>query len=100
MWPPHLKGPSRTGRSTRQIKSLPFGSTFVTTDVVQHAAIAAGLKREDIFIVPPGWIEWRYWRGIVCPAIEVDHAVPRDEEFDHLLARARRHCCISVGASA
>lgn len=68
--------PRGTGRTTKQIDSLPDGSVFVwvSSDTRYPRDLAVKLGKK-IQVVNRSWIVSDRWRGRDFPCVEVDHAI-------------------------
>lgn len=65
-----------TGKTTKQLKEAPLYSVFIWCNNNLHypIALARSLKRIDIKIVAPNWIESDEWHGIKLSGVIIDHA--------------------------
>lgn len=64
-----------TGRTTYQMTHAPEGSVFVwiAVDLSYPKRLAKDIKREDLQIVGPQWLE-NGWRGRELKGLVIDHA--------------------------
>ena len=81
-----------SGRTTRQIASLPDGAIFVWVGYeTRYARKIAEELGKKIRVEPRSWIMSHNWRGVDLPFVEVDHALePTPSERDNLLSIAHR----------
>lgn len=81
-----------TGRTTKQIVDAPIGAVFVWgQSVIDYpVALAAKLGRDDLWIVPPRWLDLLLegtWSGIRFSGIVIDHAAQLTEIQEKAFAK-------------
>lgn len=65
-----------TGKTTRQLESLPSGAVFIVAhgneaDYVRR--LCAKLGRTDVVVHPLTWLVDCRWRGLEFPGADIDH---------------------------
>lgn len=66
-----------TGRSTRQLESLPQDAVYICPNhstIRYYRGLCGRLGRNDIELVSPQWLTSDKWRGRVFSDIQLDHA--------------------------
>ena len=87
-----------TGRTTRQMKNIPYGGTFVVSNgaVKLMQVMAAEIGRQDIDILPIRFFNGHRSRGKRYSSLSVDHYAwdmsTADERDNIQLARRPQAC--------
>lgn len=80
------------GETTRQMLAAPNGAVFVWCNKFTSYAksLVHHLMRDDLVVVPVGWLTGDGWRGQTLPGLVIDHAAQLTE------SQADSACCIRV----
>ena len=88
-----------TGRTTRQIESMPFGGVFVwvSEDTQYPQTLCTKLGRRDVKVVGPSWLTGNRWQGLELMGLSLDHEAEKRftdlewQSYQHAQTRIRRN---------
>lgn len=88
--------PRGEGTTTAQMTNSPKGAVFVwvNSHLDYPRQLARKLKREDLKIVSPGWLDGMQWAGLELTGLVLDHACDLTSEqwrsWQQALARVKQ----------
>jgi hypothetical protein len=80
-----------SGRTTKQMQEAPLNAIFVwnNAQLDYPKSLASKIARNDLVIVPPGWVRLGGWVGRRVPGLVIDHGCVATDDFVSLCNRAR-----------